>query len=176
MRFIIVLSVFLCAINLMSQKIYPPDSLTTIAALPKTALPKEYQQLPPRARLQQFIYAHIRYPSYAMQSRTSGEILVHGVVDTLGNFTPDSLTYVTVSRKVSQPAISLGTTSDFESKKDKLVLSKRPHKWKRAYVDLANEALRIAGKLPPLRPGTVRGEKVASYFELSVKFRVAARW
>lgn len=160
---------------------YPLDSLTTKPAIPRSAvkIPKGSAS-GPTARLAHAVYKTIRFPRTAMSTRTGGKVLVYGIVDTSGVFKMDSaglfkeqavMVISDESAKVETQEVSLGYVKEFVLKKKKWKVADAPKKWSEAQKDIVLEAIRVTNELPHFKPGTIRGKKVPTYFEIPVVFR-----
>lgn len=164
-----------------NSKVYLPDSLTTTAAIPRGAV-----KIPPgrpsgpSARLQYALYANVRFPRTALTSNTSGKIIVHGVVEASGLFRIDSASLMKEQAAIVmqdseaslvKEDILLGRVRDFAPNKKSVKVMDFPKKWTVAQEDLVVEALRLCYALPQFKPGTLAGEKVASYLDLPVVFK-----
>jgi hypothetical protein len=162
---LLLLLLFLYSSVLTAQEIvYPADSLTTIAAIPRDAvkIPRG-KASGPNARLQYAIYRDIRYPKSALTGGTSGKIIVYGVVESTGYFRIDSASLFQEQGLVVIVEISVV--------KKKIKVDDFPKKWSVAQRDLVREALRISSELPNFKPATIDGRPVASRMELPVEFK-----
>lgn len=160
---------------------YPPDSLTTIPTIPREAVNiKEGRPSGPDARLANAIYSNIRFPRTALTTRTGGNILVYGVVDTTGVFQVDSaglfqeqstLVIGDSTGVVKTQQNLLGHVKEFTLKKKTWLIADAPKKWSQAQKDLVLEAVRVTRTLPHFKPGTIRGRPVAAYVNIPVVFK-----
>ncbi len=178
----IVLAFLICGLHVHAQTVvYPPDSLTTKPAIPAAAvkIPKG-RPSGPSARLAHAVYKNIRFPRTAMTNRVGGKIIVYGIVDTSGVFVMDSATLYREQAvmmidddgaKVETQDVSLGSAKSFILKKKQWRVLDAPKKWSLSEKDLVSEAVRVTKDLPTFKPGTIKGEKVASYIEVPVVFR-----
>lgn len=172
---------FLSVQTRAQETVYPPDSLTT-----KPAIPRDAVKIPtgrpsgPSARLGYAVYKNIRFPRTALSTRTGGKVIVYGVIDASGVFVRDSaglfeeravMVIGDESAKVETQDVCIGYVKDFTLKKKKWSVADAPKKWSKAQKDIVLEAIRVTGELPTFKPGTLRGQKVASYIEIPVVFR-----
>ena len=179
---LLLLLLFLYSSVLTAQEIvYPADSLTTIAAIPRDAvkIPRG-KASGPNARLQYAIYRDIRYPKSALTGGTSGKIIVYGVVESTGYFRIDSaslfqeqglVVIVDTTAQFVIDDVSLGSVNEISVVKKKIKVDDFPKKWSVAQRDLVREALRISSALPNFKPATIDGRPVASRMELPVEFK-----
>ncbi|MEO0733611.1 MAG: hypothetical protein AAFZ52_12315 [Bacteroidota bacterium] len=173
MRLALLLIVIFTGTLAAQEVIYPPDSLTTQAAIPRDAvyIPPG-RKSGPSARLAYATYGNIRFPRSAMVKHTQGKVLVYGVISEEGAFVVDSAAFFRLpDARRAKKEMHLGTVSKFGSKKGKMILLDKPKKWSGSQKDLVMEAIRVANALPTFKPGTIDGRPVASYFTLPVVFK-----